>query len=504
MVGTMSNDLILAVDQGTSSTKAMLVDHHGRVVHEAASPLGQTHPAPGWVEQDADLIWSGVRDSVRACVSDDLASRVVGLALSVQRETVVLWDRGTGRALGPALSWQDQRTSSRAQHLEAAGHGSLVFDRTGLPLDPMFSALKGEWLLNTFDPERERSSRGELCLGTIDAWLLDCLAGNAAPPVTEVGNASRTQLVRIDAGAWDPDLLDLFGIPAASLPEVVSSVGPFPTARGLAPLLDGVPVLAVMADSHAALFAHAGWRPAVVKATYGTGSSVMAIGPRAAADTGVCSTVAWQVEERQIALEANIRSSGRTVTWLAGLLGMSVDDVFDGAATTSGGVSVVPAFGGLGAPYWDRDAVPLISGFSLGTRVDNLARAALESVALQVDDALAAFTGVIGSVAELSADGGMTRSDALMQLQADVSGVPVSVSSTVNLSAMGSAHLAGLQLGWWGWSDLEERSGQQVARRYEPTLSVEDRSAARVRWAREVARSRGLSPHLTLNREATP
>ena len=505
MVGPMSSELILAIDQGTSSTKAMLVDRQGRVVNEASVPLGQTHPEPGWVEQDADLIWSGVQESVRSCVSDDLASRVVGLALSVQRETVVLWERVTGQALGPALSWQDQRTASRAHHLEAAGHGPLVFSRTGLPLDPMFSALKGEWLLDRFDPERLRSSRGELCLGTIDAWLLACLSGHAERPVTEVGNASRTQLLGIDAGSWDSDLLDLFGIPVASLPDVVSSVGPFPAVRGLAPLEDGLPVVAVMADSHAALFAHAGWRPAVVKATYGTGSSVMALGPRAAAGTGVCSTVAWQVEDRQLALEANIRSSGRTLTWLADLLGKSVDELFDLAAdATSDGVSVVPAFGGLGAPHWDRDAVPLISGLSLGTGADNLARAAVESVALQVDDVLTAFTGIIGSLAELSADGGMTRSAALMQLQADLSGVPVSVSSTANLSALGAAHLAGLQLGWWGWSDLEDRSRQHESRRHEPTLNLDKRTAARGRWAQEIARSRGLSSELTRNREATP
>ena len=211
-----------------------------------------------------------------------------------------------------------------------------------------------------------------------------------------------------------------------------------------------------MADSHAALFAHAGWRPGVVKATYGTGSSVMTLGPRASTDSGVCSTIAWQVGEAQLALEANIRSTGRTVTWLADLLGVDADTVFEWASRSdSGGVTLVPAFGGLGAPWWNRHAVPLISGMSLGTGREQLARAALESIAFQVDDVLRAFSEVGGPLVELAADGGMTRSTPLMQLQADVSGLPLRVSSTPNLSALGVTHLAGLELGWWTWSQLE-------------------------------------------------
>lgn len=487
----MAEDLILAIDQGTSSTKSMLVSSRGTVVAEAAVSLGQSHPEPGWVEQDAEEIWSSVQRSVLDCVTPEHAAHVVGVAFSVQRETVVLWDRGTGRSVAPALSWQDQRTSARATELERAGHDDEILARTGLPLDPMFSALKASWLLDEHDPERTRSGAGEWRIGTIDAWLLSHFDGDL---VTEIGNASRTQLFDLDAAAWDDSLLKIFNVPRACLSHVVSSVGPFPTVRDLVPVPDGTPVLAVMADSHAALFAHAGWRPGVVKATYGTGSSVMALGPRASAASGVCATVAWQVDDVTHALEANIRSTGRTLTWLADLLGVDADVLFEeAAASDNGGVSLVPAFGGLGAPWWDRDAQAVLSGFSLGTRRAQLARAAVESIAFQVDDVVTAFAGIVGPLAELACDGGMTRSAALMQLQADVSGLPVQVSSTANLSALGAARLAGLRVGWWTWSDLEEEHGAATPEgSVRPLLDENSRARLRSAWTAAVARSRGL------------
>ena len=498
----MPDDLILAIDQGTSSTKSMLVDSRGRVVAEAAIPLEQSHPRPGWVEQDAEEIWASVQESVRACAPAEVLDNVVGVAMSVQRETVVLWDADTGRALGPALSWQDQRTAARAGELERDGHAALVMARSGLPLDPMFSALKAGWLLDEHDPDRVRSRNGELRLGTIDAWLLSHFD---AQTVTEVGNASRTQLLDIDTGDWDEDLLQIFDVPRRCLPRVVASNGPFPSIRGLAPLPDGLPVLAVMADSHAALFAHAGWRPGVVKATYGTGSSVMTLGPRAAAESGVCSTIAWQVGDMKLALEANIRSTGRTVTWLAEVLGVDADTVFGWAGRSdNGGVTLVPAFGGLGAPWWNRDAVPLLSGMSLGTGREQLARAALESIAFQVDDVLRAFSGVSGPLVELAADGGMTRSTSLMQLQADVSGLPLRVSSTPNLSALGVTHLAGLELGWWTWSQLETGLDDTPHRAAVlPRIDDAQRSTLRSTWSAELFRSCGVAPS-TLKERATP
>ncbi len=359
----MPESFIVAVDQGTSATKAMLVGRNGRVAASSSVAVSQSHPQSGWVEQDAMEIWASVQQAVAECLETD--AQVEGLTLSVQRETIVLWDRRTGDPVAPAVSWQDQRTADRAESLESAGRSAEVRRVTGLPLDPMFSALKASWLLDQHDPDRTRASAGELCVGTIDAWLLSRFGGDS---VTEIGNASRTQLLSLDQGDWDAELLGLFAIPRACLPRVVASAGPFPPVRDLAPLPDGLPVLAVMADSHAALFAHAGWRPGIVKATYGTGSSVMSLGPRVDEASGICSTIAWQVDEVAFALEANIRSSGRTLTWLAELFGCDVDEVIDDAAKhDSQGVTIVPAFGGLGAPWWDRDAVPVIANLSLGT-----------------------------------------------------------------------------------------------------------------------------------------
>ncbi len=485
-------DLLLAIDQGTGSTKSMLVDGSGAVVAEAGVPVAQSHPRPGWVEHDADALWASVQQSVAECLAQVPGATVAGVGLSVQRETVVLWERATLRPLGPALSWQDQRTAARADELESAGEADYVLARTGLPLDPMFSALKAGWLLDEHDPDRTRAQAGELCVGTVDSWLLAHFGG---PARVEVGNASRTQLLDVDTCAWDGHLLEVFGVPAAALPEVTPSIGPFPGTRDLAPLPDGTPVLAVLADSHAALFAHAGWRPGVVKATYGTGSSVMALGPRASAASGVCATVAWQVDRPVHALEANIRSTGRTFTWLADLLEVDTDTLFaEAAGASSDGVALVPAFGGLGAPWWDRSATPVLSGFSLGTRRPQLARAALESIALQVDDALTAFAEVAGPLSELACDGGMTRSTALMQLQADVSGLPVRVSRTANLSALGVARLAGLQLGWWTWSDLEEvleTGALPDTPPLSPLTTDDQRSAVRAAWVQAVTRSRG-------------
>ncbi|ART70311.1 hypothetical protein BTO20_18655 [Mycobacterium dioxanotrophicus] len=494
------SSFILAIDQGTSSTKAMLVDSRGAVFRTASVALSQVHPNPGWVEQSAGEIWASITRSVRDCVTDEIAPAVVGVALSVQRETVAMWDTNTGDTIGPILSWQDQRTAAAAARIEDDGHAPYIFDTTGLPLDPMFSALKASWLLDEYDPLRTRAKSGRWRVGTIDAWILSRFGGE---PVTEAGNASRTQLLDITTRTWDEALLNIFGVPREALPTVVASTGPFPGVRDLDPLPDGVPVLAVLADSHAALFAHAGWRPGVVKATYGTGSSVMALGPRPAASTGVCSTIAWDVDGTAHALEANIRSTGKTMSWLADLFNVDIDTLWDEATTaTSDGVAVVPAFGGLGAPHWDRDATPVIAGLSLGTRRPQLARAAMEAIAFQIDDVVAAFETVTGPLAQLRCDGGMTKSRALMQLQSDVSALPVAISSTANLSAMGAAHLAGLRLGWWTAAQLETGlpgSGES-ALELAPAITDDDRQARRRAWAEAVARTRArVDPTIEAN-----
>jgi glycerol kinase len=481
---SVADGLIVAVDQGTSSTKAMLVDSTGDVRATSAVAVGQSHPHPGWVEQDPGEIWHSVHQSIADLVAPELVDRVIGLALSVQRESLVIWEHETGRAVSPILGWQDERAKDLARDLH--GYGAEVFSITGLPLDPMFSALKARWLLDRLDPDRTIASSGRWRLGTLDAWLLAQFGGDS---VTEIGNASRTQLLNVEAGTWDDYLLDLFGIPRVALPRVVSSLGPFPSLRDLGPLPDGLPVLAVLGDSHAALFAQAGWRPGVVKATYGTGSSVMALGSRLAESTGVCTTIAWRTEDTALALEANIRSTGRTVTWLADLLGADVETLIaEAAIDDSDGITLVPAFGGLGAPWWDAEATPVLAGFALGTRRSSIARAALESVAFQVDDVLTAFRRSGVPVAQLECDGGLTRSSALMQLQSDLSGVPVRVAETENLSALGVVHLAGLAAGLWTPAELEARVND-TARILEPRMGEEDRAAARDRWSDALARS---------------
>ena len=481
---TSSEPLVLAVDQGTSATKALLVAADGRVVSRGAAPLGETHPHPGWVEQSADDLWDSVRRAVEDCVAPEVAGRVCAVGLSNQRESLVLWERRTGRPVGPLVSWQDQRTAADCRNLAATGAGALVRSISGMPLDPMFSALKGRWLLDTYDPDRTRSSSGELCLGTVDSWLLSRLGGEH---VIEVGNASRTQLLNVSTRQWDDRLLDLFGVPRAVLPRVVPSTGDLPAVRGLSPVPDGVPVLAVMGDSHAAMFAHAGWRPGVVKATYGTGSSVMALGDADA--PGLCRSIAWDLTGPVTAVEGNIRAAGRTLSWLADLFGTDVPTLLaeSAEATGEGDVHLVPAFGGLGAPWWEPDAVAVLSGMTLGSRRADLALAALESVAFQVEDVVTAVEQAIGGVHLLLADGGLTRSERLMQAQADIGGRRVARSTDPDLSCRGVADAAGVAAGLWSFDDLEQRP--RPAGEFRPASSEPHRTARRSAWHRAVERA---------------
>ncbi|MFC4122992.1 FGGY family carbohydrate kinase [Nonomuraea zeae] len=513
-----SGPLILAVDQGTSSTKALLVDGRGAVVARGAAPLTESHPRPGWVEQSPDELWESVRRAVAACVDPALAGRVAGVAFSTQRESLVLWERHTGRPVRPLVSWQDQRTAADCAELAAEGAGDLVRAVSGMPLDPMFSALKGRWLLDACDPDRRRSLAGELCLGTVDSWLLSRFGGEH---VVEVGNASRTQLMDVSTGGWDERLLALFGIPRSVLPRIVPSCGPFPAARGLPPLPDGVPVLAVLGDSHAAMFAHCGWRPGVVKVTYGTGSSVMSIatpsrfpdpepdrdarqdadgaagpgrgaGQDAGGTAGLCRSVAWDVGDGPVpAAEGNIRATGRTLTWLAELFRTTSDALLaeldaspDGAPE---GVRFVPAFGGLGAPWWEPEAEALVTGLTLGTGRPQLVAAALEAVAFQVEDVVEAVERVSGPVEVLLADGGLTRSDRMMRLQADLSGRTVARSGEHDLSCLGAACAAGLAAGLWTRAGLEER--RPPADTFRPATASADRDARRAAWRAAVSRS---------------
>jgi len=481
------SDLILAVDQGSSATKALLVSEDGSVVATATTQVASTFPHPGWVEQAPLEIWRGVQTAVAACLHAAPAARVSAVALTNQRESLLLWDRRTGEPLSPLIGWQDQRTAAACAALLDAGHGPTVRERTGLPLDPMFSATRARWLLDDADPHRHRARAGELCLGTVDAWLLSRLGGE---PVVEVGNASRTQLLNLHTRQWDGVLLDLFDIPAAALPRVVSSIGPFPAATGLASVPDGTPVTAVLADSHAALFAHAGWLPGRVKATYGTGSSVMGVCP---ADTKVgdalCLTVAWDDGEPSYAVEGNIRASGATLGWLGRCVGRTPAELAALAAgASSDGVHIVPAFNGLGAPWWDAEAAGLISGLTMGSGLPQLARAALESIAFQVDDVVEAADRTLGPISTLLADGGPSANPTLMHLQADISGREVHRSGLESLSALGAAHLAGHVIGLWSRADLDALPRPRDV--FRPNLPDEARRGLRSSWRAAVDRAR--------------
>lgn len=483
-----ADPLVLAVDQGTGSTKALLLDPAGRTVASAAVPIALSSPAPGHVEQSAEEIWESFRGAVAACLRGVDDRRVVALGISNQRESVLLWERATGRPVAPLVSWQDQRSAAERARLEAAGYADEVRARSGLPLDPMFSALKAKWLLDTYDPDRRRSRSGELCLGTVDSWLLSRL-GNGMH-VVEVGNASRTQLLNVRDRCWDDALLEVFEIPRQALPEIRSTAQVFCRTKGDPALPEGVPVAGVLGDSHAALFAQQGWLPGRVKATFGSGSSVMAIAPSAAeVPDSLGLSLAWDAEGPAWALDGTNRSAGSTLVWLAELLGSTPAELArEAAGVASDGVHLVPAFNGLAAPWWDDSAAGLLCGLRGSTGRAQIARAGVESIAHQVEDVLVAFEGAGVDAGTLLADGGPAGNPVLMQFQADIGGRRVERATEQNLSAVGAGHLAGVTVGLWSRSDLESLDRQ--VDRYEPRWAAAERDACRTGWLTAVARAR--------------
>lgn len=488
------NAAVLAIDQGTSATKCVLVDAGGRIVAKASVALGERYPQPGWVEQDADEIWRSVQSAAAQCLAQQPSATVAAVGLSTQRESALVWQRSDGRALTPLLSWQDQRTVALRERHAADGAEAPVRERSGLPLDPMFSALKIEWLLDRIDPERRRARAGELCAGTVDAFLLERLGAGG---VVEVGNASRTQLLDVHRFNWDADLLERFRVPAAALPRIVPSAARHADAGALHPSLAGVPVLAVMADSHAALYAHGARDAGDVKATMGTGSSVMGLigAQRAAVHPGLCLTVAWDEGRGPLqALEGNIRAAGSTLRWVAELFGLSSDDAAALAAqNSSDGVCLVPGFNGLGAPWWDPHAVGLLTNLTLDTGRGQLLAAAVESIAHQIADVLDAMDTTLGAQAarRLLVDGGPSRNAALRATLASYIARPVVACADAELSALGVAHLAGVGDGLWDAAALRAlpRAQQETA----PTSDTGAVREARSRWARAVAQARGES-----------
>ncbi|HWQ11486.1 MAG TPA: glycerol kinase [Roseiflexaceae bacterium] len=489
----MDDACILAIDQGTTNTKVILVDAAGRIVAQAARPLSVRYPQPAWVEQDAHEIWRSVQEAASECLEHAGGRRPAAIGISNQRETTLLWERATGKPLGPAVVWQCQRAAPLCRELAARGHEPLLRARTGLTIDPMFSAGKARWLLDSVADGRARAERGDLCLGTVDSWLLWNLTGGAAH-ACDMTNASRTQLFNIHTLAWDEELAELFGVPLAALPEVRPSGAFFGRTVPLAGVPGGVPVAGMIGDSHAALFGHGVFAPGVVKATYGTGSSLMA--PTAApvlSRHGLSTTIAWAREQVTYALEGNIYATGAAVQWLAQLLSLP-----DGAAGVerlaaqvpdAGGAYLVPAFVGLGAPHWNDAARGLIAGLVGGTTAAHLARATIESIAYQIRDVFDALAADLGAVPEaLLADGGASRNDLLMQFQADIIGRPVARSASAELSALGVAWLAGLTVGLWGSEDAV-RALRPAGERFAPRLPAGERERLYAGWRQAIARA---------------
>ncbi|MFI7060295.1 FGGY family carbohydrate kinase [Kribbella sp. NPDC050124] len=466
----MGGSAVLAVDQGTTNSKAVLVGADGSVLATGSAPVGLSTPQPGWAEQDAEGLWQSVLAAISACLASAGAVEVVGIALSTQRESVVGWN-DTGEAVGPVIGWQDVRTTSWCAALPTE-LDDLVRERTGLRVDAMFSAPKLHWLLENAKPDR---------VGTVDSWLVHRLTG-CQEHLTEAGNASRTLLYDVLDLDWSTSLLEAFGVPRSVLPEVRPSNGGFGHTKGVPGLADGIPIVAVLADSHAAMYGQGCTQPGMIKATYGTGSSVMTPVDAFVADG---CTLAWLTDQPLYALEGNIVSSGAALAWTAGMLGVpDVGALVELADTVpdAGGVVLVPAFAGLGAPHWDRNARAALTGMSSSTTRAHIARASVDAVAHQICDIVDTIPGTPG---RLRADGGATVSGLLMQTQADLLGHPVEASDVAEVSALGAAELAWTTLGeTTGWAD------SRSARTFEPAIDAASRANRRTHWSAAVAATR--------------
>lgn len=494
-------DYILALDQGTTSSRAVVFDHAGQPVAMAQREFAQYFPRPGWVEHDAQDIWHSQWAVMQEAMAQAgiTAQQLRAIGLTNQRETTVLWDRQTGQPVAPAIVWQDRRTATRCEALRAQGHAARIARKTGLVLDAYFSGTKLEWLLDHVPGVRARAERGELAFGTIDSWLVWQLTGGRVH-ATDPSNASRTLLFNLKTGAWDPDMLALLNIPASVLPQVLPSCGI--VAETDASLLGRcVPIAGWAGDQQAALFGQACFAPGMAKNTYGTGCfMLMNTGDQPVVSRHqLLSTVAWQgpsgaKRPTAYALEGAVFMAGATVQWLRDGLQIiqSAPEVEALAASVpdTGDVFLVPAFAGLGAPDWDGHARGTLVGMTRGTGRAHIARAALEAIALQTADvfhAMAADSGL--ALTELRVDGGACHNNLLMQIQANVLGVPVVRSQVTETTALGAAYLAGLATGFWSGAD--EIAGQwQQERRFEPEWGAAQRHEVGARWREAVDRSR--------------
>ncbi len=490
---------ILAIDQGTTSTRAIHFDEKSVALATASEPLEQIYPQPGWVEHDPEAIWRAVLKVSRAVLRDADMSRLVGIGITNQRETTLLWERDTGRPFGNAIVWQDRRSADICDALRAEGFEDHVARTTGLVPDPYFSATKIAWILDDMPELRARCASGEVCFGTIDAWLIFRLTGGVRH-ATDATNASRTMLYDIGKGQWDARLLQRLGIPEAMLPEVLdcqADFGETATEHFGARL----PVLGVAGDQQAATFGQACFEPGMIKATYGTGCFVLVnTGARMVGSSNrMLTTVGWQLDgKRDYALEGSIFMAGATIQWLRDALGLFKDaretEAMAGQADEKSGVVLVPAFQGLGAPYWDSGARGAILGLSRAATANEIVRAGLESVAYQTVDLLNAITADMEAAGlapptTLRVDGGMTANRWLMQFLADITGLPVQVARIAETTALGAAWHAGLKAGLYD-STQQLAAMWSPSANYEPAMREEERSARYHGWREAVNRIR--------------
>ena len=488
---------ILALDQGTTSSRAIVFDHDGAIRAVAQKEFAQMFPTAGWVEHDPREIWaSQIGVAVEALGRAQVRpSELAAIGITNQRETTIVWDRETGEPVYNAIVWQDRRTADYCQRLKAQGAGETIQAKTGLLIDAYFSASKIRWILDNVPGAKARADAGTLAFGTVDSWLVWKLTGRARH-ITDVSNASRTLLFNIHTLQWDDELLALFGIPASMLPEVRSSSEVYGNVSDTLGI-ERVPIAGIAGDQQAALFGQMCLQPGMSKNTYGTGCFLLQnIGTTPTrSKQQLVTTVAWQIGGRtEYALEGSVFIGGAVVQWIRDGLGLirTAAEIEPLAASVSdnGGVYLVPAFAGLGAPHWDPYARGTIVGITRGTSSGHIARAALESIAYQVADLLDAMAADAGiALKELRVDGGAAINNMLMQFQADLLGVPVVRPAVTETTALGAAYLAGLAVGYW--KSVDEVSGQwKVDRRFEPSMPRAVAAALRERWTAALERSK--------------
>ena len=489
----MSNQVLLAIDQGTTGTTILLVDSDGAVVDRAYREITQHYPRPGWVEHDAMEIWQSVQDGAGELL-DRTGAEPVAVGITNQRETFVVWERSSLQPVGPAIVWQCRRSTDICRRLKEDGREALFRERTGLLLDPYFSGTKLRWQLEADSDVRRRAEAGDLAFGTIDTWLVARLTAGREH-VTEPGNASRTLLFDINTGRWDEELCGILGVPSAILPEVRDSSGDFGRTDPGAFCGIDIPIAGIAGDQQAALFGQACFEPGMCKNTYGTGSFVLLnTGPEPRiSQAGMLATVAWRLRgQTTFAMEGAIFVTGAALQWLRdglGVIGTAAEaGPIAASVTDTEGVYLVPAFTGLGAPHWDPEARGLLCGLTRGTTREQVVRAAVEAMAFQTNDVLQAMASEGVRPQEMRADGGASVMDALLQFQADLLGIPVLRAATAETTALGACFLAGLATGVWG--SIEEVAGTwREAGRFTPAMAGDERERRLEGWSSAVRRT---------------